>query len=244
MTLKVTDADHIYIMAMGPSWSQIPRPDNLPPKSEVWAINTNYRNYPKVHRLFMMHDIRTEILLHDKDFINEVNGLGIPVYTSGDYSFLHNNVPYPIVDIIEEFQVAFFLNSITYAIAFAICQKPKMLHLYGIDMRPDSGFEWHQNEKGCIEFWLGAAVANKIKLVIPKESYVCRRTMIGHFYGFEPRKETNGLIYMVPTNDRRTYDRYKLVPIDRDGNEMDDVLIISPTTKTPEELRAEAEARA
>ena len=222
--------DHIVILALGPTWYQCPRRNLLPkpPECEVWGINTIYRNYAGLDKLFMMHDIRTEILLNDFDFVNTVNKEGFPVYTAGDYQCLANNVVYPIEEILEEFKVGFFMNSLTYMFALAIMQKPEMISLFGIDMRPDSQYEWHINEKGCVEFWCGAAVSRGIKLNIPKESYVLRRAMTGAFYGFMPRKTPDGLVYMVPTNDRRKYGRYKLIPIDDEGNELAEPTIVTP----------------
>jgi len=222
--------EHIVLLALGPTWYQCPRRNLLPksPECEVWGINTIYRNYAGLDKLFMMHDVRTEILLNDYNFINTVNSEGFPVYTAGNYDALKNNVVFPIEEVISEFQVGFFMNSLTYMIAYAIMQNPKRISFFGIDMRPDSQYEWHVNEKGCIEFWCGVAVSRKIKLEIPKESYVLRRAMTGSFYGFHPRKGPDGLVYMVPVCDRRKYGRYKLTPIDDEGNELADPVIVTP----------------
>ena len=222
--------EHLLLMAMGPTWYQCPQRDKLPPppKLEVWGINTLYRSYNGFDRLFMMHDIRTEILLNDYDFVNSVNKEKFPVYTAGDYPCLKNNIPYPMEEILNEFQVGYFLNSISYMIALAVKMRPKSISLFGIDMRPDSHFEWHMNEKGCVEFWLGAAVSRGIKVDIPKESYVLRRAITGAFYGFMPRAVPDGLVQFVPANDRRRYNRYKLTPVDNEGNELSDPIIITP----------------
>ena len=224
--------EHIVILAMGPTWYQCPRRDLLPPspECEVWGINTMYLNYAGLDRLFMMHDIRTEIMLNDKAFVKNVNEEKFPIYTAGNYDCLKNNIPYPMEEVIDYYQVAYFLNSLSYAIALAIMQKPMHISFFGIDMRPDSEYEWHNNEKGCVEFWCGVAVASRILLHIPKESYVMRRAMTGAFYGFFPRKSPDGLVHMVPNNDRRKYGRYKLIPVDNDGNELEDPVIITPKT--------------
>jgi len=226
----VGNIEHIILIAMGPTWYQCPKRDLMDdsPKVEVWGINTVFRSYFGLDKLFMMHDVRTEILLNDYDFINTVNKEGMPVYTAGDYPCLINNVPYPIEKVMSEFRVGYFLNSLSYMMAFAIMQEPATISLFGIDMRPDSSYEWHMNEKGCVEFWCGAAVSRGILLNIPKESYVMRQAITGTFYGFIPRKNPDGLVHMVPANDRRKYHRYKLIPVDDDGNELSEPVILTP----------------
>jgi len=223
--------DHILLLAMGPTAYQIPKPDMLPPNSEVWSINTMYRTYPLISRLFIMHDVRTEVMLNDSCLFEELNKQDIKVYTSGDYPGLKNNVVYPIAEIVKEFGVAFFLNSVTYMLAMAVYEQPKYIHFFGIDMRPDSGFEWHQEEKGAVEFWVGVGIGRGIKFSIPRGSCILRREMAGYFYGYVPRHDPSGLVYLTPGCDRRKHDKYKLVPIDKDGNELEDSIIISGNDK-------------
>ena len=228
---------HLFLLAMGPTWYQIPQPEHLPPDSEVWTINTMFKNYSRVDRVFMMHDIRTEILLQDYNFINLVNDLNVPVYTAGNYEALKNNVIFPVEEIVNEFKVGFFLNSITYMIALGISEKPLSINLFGIDMRPDSGFEWHQEEKGAVEFWLGVATGRGIKITIPEQSYIMKRQTAGYFYGYRPRLDPNGLVHLVPGCDRRQYNRYQLTPIDDEGNALEDPIIVTPQTHSSKRQR-------
>ncbi len=214
--------DHIIILALGPSWYKCP--EKAGPNEEIWGVNTMYRNRP-VDRVFIMHDLRHDICLMDKDFIPNVNELGVPVYTAGDYPVFTNNVVYPIEDILNEFGVGFFLNVMCYMLALAIKERPKKISLFGSDMRTDSGHEYRVNEKGAIEFWLGVAIGHKIKIMIPEESYLLKRMMAGNFYGYKPRKDPNGLLYMIPENERRTLRNFRLTPLDNKGNEMKDLAI-------------------
>lgn len=216
--------DEIIILSMGPSWFMCPQ--QAPEGSELWAINTMYRSDKKIDKLFIMHDIRRDILFQDKNFVDAVNASGLPVYTAGLYPSLTNNVEYPIEDVLKEFGTGFFLNTVSWMLPYAIMHKPKKIFLFGCDMRPDSGREHYTNEKGCIEFWCGVAVGRGIEVVIPEESYICKRVMTGNFYGYHPSPQTiqkKGLWQLIPDGKQKEYNRFKMIPIDKDGNQIGDI---------------------
>ena len=208
---------NVNILGLGPSWFKCP--ETTEENEEIWGINTMYRNR-NVDRIFIMHDLREDILLMDKDFIEAANRTGCPVYTAGDYPVFANNVVYPIEKIIEEFKICFFLNVICYMIAIAIMEKVKKISLYGCDMRTDAGEEYKTNEKGAVECWLGVAIGRGIEVAMPEESFLLKRMMTSSSYGYIPRKDPNGLVYMIPANVRRDIKYYKLIPLDTQGNEL------------------------
>jgi hypothetical protein len=166
-----------------------------------------------------MHDIKYDLLLQDKDFLNNVNALDIPIYTAGQREEIKNSVGYPLQEVMEEFKMLFFLNVISYMIAHAIMHNPRHIKLYGVDMRTDSGAEYNKNEKGCVEFWLGVAVGRGITWSAPKESYLCRRTIVSNFYGFKQRKAPAGVTQLIPSDTRKMFSRYKMIPMDALGRE-------------------------
>jgi len=209
--------DNVIILALGPSWYKCP--EKVGENEEIWCVNTMYRNRP-ADRIFIMHDLRHDILLMDKDFIHNVNQLDVPVYTAGDYPAFKNNVEYPIEEVIKEFNVAFFLNVMCYMIALAIKEGAKKITMFGSDMRSEAGHEYRMNEKGSVEFWLGVAIGRDIAVALPEESYLLKRTMTGNFYGYTPRQEPNGLLYLIPENIRRDHHSFRLTPLDRDGNDL------------------------
>jgi len=210
--------DSILLLGMGPTWYMCPK--NAPENCEIWAINTMYRNHKNIAKLFMMHDIRIEIIMQDKNFIDNVNATGIPIYTPTEYSTLKNNIVYPLKQVIEEFKLGFFLNSVSYMLAYAIMQKPKNLFLYGIDMRPDGGKEWHLNEKGCVECWLGLAMGRGIEVHLPMESSLFKRNMVGNWYGYADREKGDGVLEVIPKQIQKQHKYFKLVPLDGDGKEI------------------------
>jgi len=215
----------VNILGLGPSWYQCP--EELAEGEETWGANTMYRNRD-VSRIYIAHDIRNDILLFDKNFVDNANAVGVPVYTSGAYPIFTKNEVYPIDKIVKEFNALFFLNVICYMIAHAVYEGFEEISLYGCDMRTDTGHEYRVNEKGAVEFWVGAACGRGIQVNIPEESYLCKRVMTGNFYGYVERKGPDGLMYLIPDNKYADYKNFRLTPIDKDGN---DVMALSVTTE-------------
>lgn len=165
-------ANKIIILGTGRSAVHSPREKKDVPKgTEVWGVTYSYRtNY--VDKLFEFHgkEASQEVV---PDFIERVNGLGVPVYTRFKWDELDNGIIFPIEDVVKEFNTKFFLNSISYMIAFAIMQKPKEISCLGVDMRDNIEYI---KEKGCVEFWLGVAHGRGIKVSTAPCSYVLHGT--------------------------------------------------------------------
>ena len=204
---------------MGPTWYQCPA--EAPENSEIWGVNTMYRNRD-CDRIFIMHDIKHDLMVQDRDFFETVNAKGIPVITAGDYPPLENNFVYPAEEVIEFFGVAFFLNVMAWMLAYAIMCNPKRITVYGCDMRSDSGDEYRLGERGCVEYWLGVAMGKGIDIGLPQESFLLKRIMRGNFYGYHLRKTGKGLDELIPTATKRQYSKYMMVPMDDDGNPIND----------------------
>lgn len=220
--------DEIIIMAMGPTWGKCPKV--APPNCEIWGVNSTYRYGVTLNRLFCMHDLKHEILLQRAEYIDEINKTQIPFYTAAEYPAFFNNVQYPLKEIYEEYGVIFFLNTMCYMLALAGAVRPKKVSLYGVDMRPDSGKEHHQNEKGCVEFWLGVLIGRGIEVHVPEESFLMRRTSSGNHYGYQKRADSNGLMHLVAEANGKEFKRFKLTPIDQVGEEIGISSIIEANT--------------
>lgn len=213
MNELVKGLDTIILLARGPSGYRCPT-EKLP-NTEVWGSNTVYRDRT-LDRLFIMHDIRWEMMTEDRNLIENVNALDIPVYCPGAYPVLKNSVDYPIQDVFAEFGIIpYFLNVIAYMVALAIVQQPKKIQLYGIDMR--AGMEY-QAERANVEFWLGVAVGRGIKVDTTPESMIFYSPHQAHkdrlFYGYTPRKRSDGLYNLIPDGDRECAKQYKLVAVE------------------------------
>jgi len=210
----VKDLDKIIILAQGPSWYQCP--DLVPGRGgvEIWGSNVIYRDHA-VDRLFFAHDVKSHFFDDDMDLFENLNKLGIPIYTTGVYKHLVNNVQIPVTEILEEFKVGFFLNVIAWMQATAILQNPKTIDMYGVDMRPDADTEYLVNQKGTNEFWCGVAMGRGIKLKNTKESYVMKIKQEGRFPGFRPKVPQKGLATLIPKQDRSIFGlrNYAILPV-------------------------------
>lgn len=181
----VKGLDNIFILGRGQSLGYCPvkKPDG----SEYWGCNNIYKAR-EVDRLFIMHDVYVTQYNRGTKIIEEANQKGFPVYTLGKYEELKNNIPYPIQEVIKEFGIAYFLTNISYMLALAIMQKPKNLCLFGVDLDFGTAREYMQNEKGCIEYWLGVATGKKIRFYLSQGSGLMRRKGRGNYYGMIVKK--------------------------------------------------------
>jgi len=200
----VKDLDKIIILAQGPSWYQCP--DYVPGKEgvEIWGSNVIYRDHG-VDRLFFGHDVKSHFFDDDMNLFENMNKLDIPIYTTGIYKQLVNNIQIPVTEILEEFKVGFFLNVIAWMQAVAIMQNPKVIDMYGVDMRPDANTEYLVNQKGTNEFWCGVAMGRGIEVRTTKESYVMKTKQEGSFPGYHPKVPQNGLASLIPKEDRNIF---------------------------------------
>lgn len=177
--------DSICILGRGPSLIRCP--EKKPEKSEYWGCNDVYK-VRELDKLFLIHDVYMIQFNKGKNLIEEVNKKNFPVYTLGAYKEVKNNVLYPMEGVIKEFDIAYFLNTISYMIPLAIMQRPKQISLFGVDMFWGTGTEYMRNGKACLEYWLGVAIGRKIKLNLTRESTLLKRRKRGNFYGMKVTK--------------------------------------------------------
>lgn len=208
----VKGLDKIIILAQGPSWYQCP--EKAPIDAEIWGSNVIYRDHPNVDRLFFGHDVRGHCFDDDRYLFENLNNYGAPVYSPGTYRLLEKSVAIPFLEIMQEFQVGFFLTTIAWMVATAILQKPKSMDFYGVDMRPDAGVETYWNEKGSVEFWVGVAMGRGIEFKNTKESYVLKTKQEGNFPGFKQKVPQDGLIFQIPKEHRNaiSLNSYAIIP--------------------------------
>ena len=102
-----------------------------------------------------------------------------------------NNVPYiglrnyPIDKVVGIFGTDFFNSTIDYALALAITQKPKEIHIYGVLMSHTSEYEY---QKFGVDFWCGVAIGRGIKIVIPDIRSAIMKTCDGLMYGYDKKQ--------------------------------------------------------
>lgn len=210
----VKGLDNIFILGRGQSLGYCPV--KKPDKSEFWGCNNVYKAR-EVDRLFIMHDVYVTQYNRGTKIIEEANQKGFPVYTLGKYEELKNNIPYPIQEVIKEFKIAYFLTNISYMLALAIMQRPKNLLLFGVDMDFGTAKEYMQNEKGCVEFWLGQATGKKIRFHLSQGSGLMRRKGRGNYYGMIVKKGPSNTLCIEPEQnskgEAKNALKYKIVKV-------------------------------
>ena len=92
-----------------------------------------------------------------------------PVYSCTVDKRCPDVIEYPLQEVIHKSGYAYFNNTVSYAIAYAIIQNITDLHLYGIDFtHKDVAFA--EAGRACCEFWLAIALSKKIKIHIAHSS--------------------------------------------------------------------------
>ena len=71
--------------------------------------------------------------------------------------------------MIQKTGYAYFNNTVSYAIGYAVAQKVSDLHLYGIDFT-HKAVNFAEAGRACCEFWLAIAISKKIKVHIANSS--------------------------------------------------------------------------
>lgn len=139
---------------------------------EVWGINSVGGSI-LVDRLFLMDDLKLMEELSYKD--QEKNGplMGyetwmktakFPIITSKAYpESFPSSIEYPLEEVLNELTIPYFNNTVAYALGYAICTKPEIIHLFGCDFTYQ---DRHVAEKGraCVEYWIRVAMERGIKV--------------------------------------------------------------------------------
>lgn len=142
---------------------------------ETWGINS-LGDVFVCDRVFHMDDVRIqEIRAAARPESNIAKMLEWlknhpgPIYTSRAHPDYPGLVEFPLAEVINDTQYAYFNSTAAYAVAYAIYIGVKKICLFGCDFTYPNA---HDAEKGraCVEFWLGIAAARGITLSIPRIS--------------------------------------------------------------------------
>ena len=157
------------------------------PSFEFWGMNSlwmfidgpwdRWFETHKDHHLRQIHaESYEKVCRHYRE-------LQIPLYMIEPRSDFPTSQRYPLEQITEQLGMhdPYFESTVAYAIAMAIAENRfSEIHLYGIDMIHDT--EWGYQRPNT-EFWLGYAIANGTRIVIPSNSALLTSAN-GGAYGF------------------------------------------------------------
>jgi protein-L-isoaspartate O-methyltransferase len=139
---------------------------------QIWGINC-IGDVLRCDLVFHMDDIRIqEIRARAKpdsniaamvEWLRGYDGRVITSFAHPDYPCLET---FPLQDVINELGLAYFNNTVAYAVVYALFIGVEKISIFGCDYTyPDR----HKAEKGraCLEFWLGYAKNRGVELAMP-----------------------------------------------------------------------------
>jgi len=134
----MTRPDHVAIVALGHSSQSFIREQMgnggmKKPFDEVWTVNRGLRAFPH-DKLFLMDDLRWIEQERSKEYAEFLKNHDKPIITSTPYIEYPMSVEYPfaqVMDFIED--DVFAVNTVSYAVAYAMSIGVKEISLYGAD---------------------------------------------------------------------------------------------------------------
>lgn len=149
----------VTILGRGDDWVE-----NYYQASETWGTLTcllkeGLRDKP-FNKLFAFDGINLPEIKRSLDIAHERH---IPVISTLDYG----DQLYPIRDICREYKTSYFMNSISYMLAYAIYLKFNKMYINGIGGRKRWDYE---QGRPFIIFWLGVATGRRVEYEIGRGS--------------------------------------------------------------------------
>ena len=95
--------------------------------------------------------------------------LNIPIFSCTLDKRCPDVIEYPLQEVLQKTGYAYLNNTVAYAIAYAIANEVKEIHLYGIDFT-HKNVAFAEAGRGCCEFWLAIAITKGIKISIAYNS--------------------------------------------------------------------------
>lgn len=160
---------------------------------ETWGINALGDVYA-CDIVFHMDDIRVQMLRAEARpqsniaaMVEWLRGYDGRVITSFAHPQFRCLEAFPLEAVVNDLDGNIYFNSTAaYAVAYAIWRGAKKIMCFGMDFTYPSS---HDAEKGrgCVEFWLGYAMARGIKVAVPKTSSMMDACypLANRVYGFD-----------------------------------------------------------
>jgi hypothetical protein len=97
------------------------------------------------------------------------------IYIRDKTPLIPNGTRYPIEEVLKVFPRGYFTNTVSYAIALAICFQPEEIGLWGVDMALS---EEYQHQRPSVEYFCGLAEGAGIKLTLPPETTLLKTAQL------------------------------------------------------------------
>lgn len=148
---------------------------------QIWGLPWDEGYWPRMSRLFEMHDIKLLRSAQSKrpdGYMGRLrHEIDVPLYMQDKY-FL-NATRFPFEEVAETIGKPYWNSSIAYALSLAIHEKAEEIAIYGVDMAAEEEFFY---QRPNIEYLIGLAVGKGIKVTIPEASPLCKFNAFGVRY--------------------------------------------------------------
>jgi len=178
----------VAITGAGTSMSQLPWDDET---YECWSINNfwNAMRDPsdgtlRADRWFELHTPTEPI--QDKYDMEWLRECPVPIYTTEPFPENKNAIVYPVEMLSEKYR-PYFSCTFAYQIALCLHEGIEELAVHGLELAYGTQRE-ATVERACVNWWLGLAEGQGMKITIPDGDFV-----LDHFglYGFDYWAEAN-----------------------------------------------------
>jgi hypothetical protein len=190
---KALEGKEVAIIGLGGSYADyVIARINSKKFDEVWGINS-IGAIIHVDRTFMMDpagrfldDVKAGTQTGvAREFLLETPNKG-PIYSCCLDKRVPEIIEYPLAEVIRELGYAYFNNTVAYSIAYAIANKVKKIHLFGIDFSYKQNVNFAEAGRACCEFWCAIALSKGIIVETAKRSGFLDTNVPAHekLYGY------------------------------------------------------------
>lgn len=141
------------------------------PSWQKWGLAWDNACWPRMDRLFEMHDIRiVQGMFAGTSYFQRLLDCG-PVYMQHACAEIPNAQPYPLAEVVKTIGAPYFNSSVAYMLALAIHEGAEEIALWGVDMAANEEYGY---QKPNTEYLIGLARGRGIVVHIPDESPLCK----------------------------------------------------------------------
>ena len=185
-----TKKKKVVIVGFAPGRELAPYEDD---SFEFWGMNDLWAHWaahpgvnPKWDRWFDMHqdDVLKNNFRTGPHHIKWLKSreADFPIYMLKTQEDIPGSVPYPIDEIwksVGDEGNPYFVSTPAYMMALALFEEFEEVHVYGINLL---GLDEYEYQRPNFEYWIGLARGKGVKVVLPKESTICKASFK---YGYE-----------------------------------------------------------
>jgi len=164
------------------------------PETEIWCINRGFRNQDGCDRVYMMDTLEAFWKSEHRrtQFLDEVNGASWRVILREHRDEIPRSERFPIEDLLTRLPHPFFTCTLAYMVAQAIRERFERIVMHRIYVLPQSSEYFEQLP--CIDFWLGLAIGQGIRVEVSEDSDLCRSfPWQPRLYGYAPDNKPSSI---------------------------------------------------